>query len=208
MDEAGRVVDMDELRQVNRLVDDGIMADSDALILVDEADRRLGSLSKEACHEGRGVLHRAFSLLIFNGRGELLVQQRAPSKRLWPLYWSNSCCSHPRSTESMAAATRRRLNEELGIGCTLEFLFKFQYHAQFDETGAEHELCSVFIGRCDGSVEVNREEIHDWRWMPPDALQREMSSGVDSSRYTPWFVLEWTRVWRDYRPAVLALTAG
>ena len=208
MDEAGRVVDMDELRQVNRLVDDGIMADSDALILVDEADRRLGQLSKEACHEGRGVLHRAFSLLIFNGRGELLVQQRAPSKRLWPLYWSNSCCSHPRSTESMAAATRRRLNEELGIGCTLEFLFKFQYHAQFDETGAEHELCSVFIGRCDGPVKVNSQEIHDWRWMPPDALQREMSSGVDSSRYTPWFVLEWTRVWRDYRPAVLALTAG
>ena len=199
---------MDELRYVNRFDDPGIMADSDALILVDEADRRLGQLSKEACHEGRGVLHRAFSLLIFNGRGELLVQQRAPSKRLWPLYWSNSCCSHPRSTESMAAATRRRLNEELGIGCTLEFLFKFQYHAQFDETGAEHELCSVFIGRCDGSVEVNREEIHDWRWMPPDALQREMSSGVDSSRYTPWFVLEWTRVWRDYRPAVLALTAG
>jgi isopentenyl-diphosphate Delta-isomerase len=199
---------MDELRHVNRLADDGIMADSDALILVDEADRRLGSLSKEACHEGRGVLHRAFSLLIFNGRGELLVQQRAPSKRLWPLYWSNSCCSHPRSMESMEAATQRRLNEELGIGCTLEFLFKFQYHAQFDETGAEHELCSVFIGRCDGPVEVNREEIHDWRWMPPDVLQRDMSSSVDGRcRYTPWFVLEWTRIWRDYRPAVLALAA-
>jgi len=207
MDEAGRVVDMDELRQVNRLVDDGIMADSDALILVDEADRRLGSLSKEACHEGRGVLHRAFSVLIFNGRGELLVQQRAPSKRLWPLYWSNSCCSHPRSTESMEAATQRRLYEELGICCPLEFLFKFQYHAQFDETGAEHELCSVFIGRCDDPVEVNPQEIHDWRWMPPDALEREMCSSVDSRcRYTPWFVLEWTRIWRNYRPAVLALS--
>ena len=206
MDEAGRVVDMDELRQVNRLVDDGIMADSDALILVDEADRRLGSLSKEACHEGRGVLHRAFSLLIFNGRGELLVQQRAPSKRLWPLYWSNSCCSHPRSTESMEAATQRRLYEELGICCPLEFLFKFQYHAQFDETGAEHELCSVFIGRCDDPVEVNPEEIHDWRWMAPDALEREMFPSVDSRcRYTPWFVLEWTRIWWNYRPAVLAL---
>jgi len=197
---------MDELGHVNRLDEAGIMADSDALILVDEADRRLGHLSKEACHQGRGVLHRAFSLLIFNGQGELLIQQRAPGKRLWPLYWSNSCCSHPRSMESMEAATRRRLNEELGMGCMLEFLFKFQYHAQFDETGAEHELCSVFIGRCDGPVEVNREEIHDWRWIPPDALQREMS-GVDSSRYTPWFLLEWDRIWRDYRPAVLALAA-
>jgi isopentenyl-diphosphate delta-isomerase len=197
---------MDELGHVNRLDKAGIMADSDALILVDEADRRLGQLSKEACHQGRGVLHRAFSLLIFNGQGELLIQQRAPGKRLWPLYWSNSCCSHPRSMESMEAATRRRLSEELGMGCMLEFLFKFQYHAQFDETGAEHELCSVFIGRCDGPVEANREEIHDWRWIPPDALQREIT-GVDSSRYTPWFVLEWDRIWRDYRPAVLALAA-
>jgi len=182
------------------------MADSNALILVDEADRRLGSLSKEACHEGRGVLHRAFSLLIFNGRGELLVQQRAPSKRLWPLYWSNSCCSHPRIMESMEDATRRRLLEELGIRCALHFLFKFQYHAQFDETGAEHELCSVFIGRCDGPLDVNRGEIHDWRWISPDALQRHMS-GTDRSRYTPWFALEWAMIWRDHRPALLALTA-
>jgi isopentenyl-diphosphate delta-isomerase len=197
---------MDELRHVNRLADDGIMADSNALILVDEADRRLGHLSKEACHEGRGVLHRAFSLLIFNGRGELLVQQRAPSKRLWPLYWSNSCCSHPRIMESMEVATRRRLHEELGIRCALHFLFKFQYHAQFDETGAEHELCSVFIGRCDGPLDVNRGEIHDWRWISPDVLQRHMA-GSDRSRYTPWFALEWARIWRDHRPAVLALTA-
>jgi isopentenyl-diphosphate delta-isomerase len=74
-------------------------ADSDALILVDEADRSLGVLSKALCHEGRGVLHRAFSLLIFNERGELLIQQRSASKRLWPMYWSNSCCSHPRGDE-------------------------------------------------------------------------------------------------------------
>jgi isopentenyl-diphosphate Delta-isomerase len=197
---------MDELRHVNRLGDDGIMADSDALILVDEADRRLGHLSKEACHQGRGVLHRAFSLLIFNGRGELLVQQRAPSKRLWPLYWSNSCCSHPRITESMEVATRRRLHEELGIRCALHFLFKFQYHAQFDETGAEHELCSVFIGRCDATVDVNRAEIHDWRWISQDVLQRHMS-GSDRSLYTPWFALEWDKIWRDHRSAVQALTA-
>jgi isopentenyl-diphosphate Delta-isomerase len=203
---AGRVVDMDELMQVEHLDDSDIMADSDALILVDESDRRLGSLSKEACHQGRGVLHRAFSLLIFNGRGELLVQQRAPGKRLWPLYWSNSVCSHPRSNESMESATRRRLNEELGIGCALQFLYKFQYHAQFDETGAEHELCSVYIGRSDGPIRVNEEEIHDWRWMPPDLLQSEIA-GADSCRYTPWFVLEWARIWREHRPAVLALTA-
>ena len=121
--------------------------DSEALILVDEADRSLGVLSKALCHEGRGVLHRAFSLLIFNERGELLIQQRAASKRLWPMYWSNSCCSHPRGDESLETATQRRLYEELGIGCPLQFLFKFQYQAQFDATGAENELCSVYIGR-------------------------------------------------------------
>jgi isopentenyl-diphosphate delta-isomerase len=182
------------------------MADSDALILVDEEDRRLGHLSKSLCHEGRGVLHRAFSLLIFNDRGELLIQQRSPAKRLWPLYWSNSCCSHPRGAETMDVATRRRLAEELGIRCDLKFLFKFQYHAQFDATGAEHELCSVFIGRSPAPPAINPEEIADWRWVGAEVLQREMSSS-DSSRYTPWFMLEWTRIWRDHRAEVLAFRA-
>jgi isopentenyl-diphosphate delta-isomerase len=196
---------MDELGHVKDLDDRSIMTDSDALILVDEADRRLGHLSKALCHEGRGILHRAFSLLIFNGGGELLVQQRAASKRLWPLYWSNSCCSHPRRAESMDAATRRRLYEELGIRCELQYLFKFQYQAQFDATGAEHELCSVFIGRCNEPVRINRDEIADWRWMSPDVLQAEMA-GADNSRYTPWFKLEWASIWRDHRAAMLALS--
>src|ERR1700685_462861 len=114
---------MDEISRAKQPNDSGIMADSDALILVDETDRRLGHLSKTLCHEGRGVLHRAFSLLIFNGSGELLVQQRARSKRMCPLYWTNSCCSHPMGSESIEAATRRRLYEELGIRCGLQFLF-------------------------------------------------------------------------------------
>jgi isopentenyl-diphosphate Delta-isomerase len=194
---------MDEARPANRIDAEDIMADPDALILVDEDDRRLGHLSKSLCHEGRGVLHRAFSVLIFNPRGELLVQQRSPKKRLWPLYWSNSCCSHPRRAESMDVATRRRLAEELGMACDLKFLFKFQYHAQFDATGAEHELCSVFIGRSDAPPKINSEEVADWRWVGPEVLQREMSR-ADRSKYTPWFMLEWVRIWRDHRADVLA----
>ncbi len=197
---------MDEVIRANSPNQAAIMADPDALILVDEADRGLGHMSKALCHEGRGVLHRAFSLLIFNGGGELLVQQRAPGKRLWPLFWSNSCCSHPRRAESMEDATRRRLAEELGIGCDLQFLFKFQYHAQFDLNGAEHELCSVFIGQCRTPPKINPDEIHDWRWISPEVLQGQMTS-ADSSRYTPWFVLEWARVWRDHRTEVLAFAA-
>jgi isopentenyl-diphosphate Delta-isomerase len=182
----------------------GTPRDTDTLILVDAEDQSVGYMSKTLCHEGRGVLHRAFSLLIFNDRGELLIQQRAAAKRLWPLYWSNSCCSHPRGEEGMEAATQRRLAEELGLSCSLRFLFKFQYQAQFDATGAEHELCSVFIGRATHPPSINAAEISDWGWIGPEALIREMSEAGGRS-FTPWFMLEWARIWRDYRPDVLSL---
>jgi isopentenyl-diphosphate Delta-isomerase len=194
---------MNELHGIPSAAAKGI-ADPEALILVDEADRSVGYLSKALCHEGRGVLHRAFSLLIFNDYGELLIQQRAASKRLWPSYWSNSCCSHPRGLETMEASTQRRLREELGISCPLHYLFKFQYQAQFDATGAEHELCSVFIGRSGDRIKVNSEEIQDWRWVSPVALQREIAS-QGSESFTPWFLQEWVQIWRDHRPAVLSL---
>jgi isopentenyl-diphosphate delta-isomerase len=193
---------MDEFHD-NRAVTASVAADRDFLILVDEADRDVGRLSKTQCHEGRGILHRAFSLLIFNGCGELLIQQRSAFKRLWPLYWSNSCCSHPRSAETMEAAIHRRLYDELGLRCPLHFLFKFQYQAQFDKTGAENELCSVFIGRGTDSVKINSDEILAWRWVSPEALQREMAAGAGN--FTPWFVLEWTRIWRDHRARILDL---
>ena len=179
-------------------------ADAESLILVDEADRELGHMSKSQCHEGRGILHRAFSLLIFNASGELLLQQRAASKRLWPLYWSNSCCSHPRRAETMESAIHRRLQEELGLRCPLHFLYQFQYQAQVEAAGAEHEVCSVFIGRSSGPVKVNRSEILAWRWIAPEALQAELA-GSGAERFTPWFIMEWGRVWRDHRAALLAL---
>jgi len=179
-------------------------ADSEPLILVDETDREIGHLDKALCHAGRGVLHRAFSLLIFNGDGELLLQQRAASKRLWPLYWSNSCCSHPRRAESMESAIYRRLDEELGLSCPLHFLFKFQYHAQFDAGSAENELCSVYIGRSSARLKINREEIHAKRWIDPAALQAEMTA-PGAVRFTPWFRLEWQRIWGEHRAEVLAL---
>jgi len=179
-------------------------AEAESLILVDEADREVGYLSKARCHEGRGVLHRAFSLLIFNDRGELLLQRRSATKRLWPHYWSNSCCSHPRRAETMEAAIHRRLYEELGLECPLHFLFKFQYQAQFDSVGAEHELCSVFIGRSSGRVRIDHQEIADWRWVSADRLEREMRD-PGTERFTPWFALEWERIGRDHRPALYAL---
>jgi isopentenyl-diphosphate delta-isomerase len=172
-------------------------SDSESLILVDEADREVGHLDKARCHQGQGVLHRAFSLLIFNDAGELLLQQRSAGKRLWPLFWSNSCCSHPRRHETMEAAIHRRLYEELGLRCPLQFLFKFQYQAQFDAAGAEQELCSVFVGRTSDPVRIDPSEIHAWRWISPENLQAELT-GPEADRFTPWFVLEWERIRRDF----------
>jgi isopentenyl-diphosphate delta-isomerase len=178
-------------------------ADADALILVDASDRELGYLSKERCHEGRGILHRAFSLLIFNDAGELLLQQRSAHKRLWPLYWSNSCCSHPRRYESVDTAIKRRLYEELGVSCALRFLYKFEYQAQFDANGAEHELCSVFVGHCTERLQINLQEIHNWRWISQEALQAEMERH-GAAKFTPWFRLEWAQIQRDHRAALSA----
>jgi len=178
-------------------------ADMESLILVDEADREVGHLDKVRCHQGRGVLHRAFSLLIFDAGGRLLLQQRAAGKRLWPLYWSNSCCSHPRRAETLETAIHRRLYEELGLRCPLQFLYKFQYQAQFDEAGAEQELCSVFIGRSTAAVRADPREVHAWRWVSPEALESELAD--PQGRFTPWFVMEWERIRREHGAALLAL---
>ena len=114
------------------------------LILVDQDGRSIGEASKQQCHEGRGLLHRAFSLLIFDQKGRLLLQQRAAGKLLWPGYWSNSCCSHPRTGEGLAAAARRRSREELGLSVDPELLFTFQYSATYRNIGSENEVCAVF----------------------------------------------------------------
>lgn len=178
-----------------------VSSDDDLLILVDEHDREVGHLDKAACHVGKGVLHRAFSIFIFNDRGELLLQQRSPEKRLWPGYWSNSCCSHPRVGEDLAGATARRLHEELGLSSDLHYLYTFTYHASFGEEGSEHEVCSVFVGRSENqTVDANSHEIASWRWIAPADLEAELARKPD--RFTPWMKLEWPRVQTAFRDAL------
>ena len=121
--------------------------DDEMLILVDEKDNITGYKNKLECHEGEGILHRAFSIFIFNDAGELLLQKRSAQKHLWPNYWSNSCCSHPRKGEELENATQRRLAEELGISTPLKHLFTFQYYAPYKNIGSEREMCAVFIGK-------------------------------------------------------------
>ena len=173
--------------------DDKVVSfESEQLILVNEADEPIGHASKAGCHDGDGVLHRAFSLFVFNPDGQLLLQRRSDQKRLWPGYWSNSCCSHPRAGEEMAEATHRRLEQELGVRAELEYLYKFQYQANFRDLGAEHELCWVYLGRTRDPVKVNRNEISEWRYVSPHALSETIDRQPE--RYTPWFKMEWTRI--------------
>lgn len=179
-----------------------VSSEQERLILVDAADREVGQLEKAACHDGNGIRHRAFSLFVFNPAGELLIQRRAAGKRLWPNYWSNSCCSHPRVGEVMAQAVVRRLAQELGLATQPQFVYKFEYVAGFGSLGTEHELCSVFLGRARTEPVINTTEISAWRWIGADDLDRELD--LDDGRFTPWFKLEWTRLRTEHR-AVLDL---
>ena len=177
-------------------IDKIVSSESEQLILVDESDNELGYLSKQKCHDGEGILHRAFSLFVFNADGELLLQKRSAEKRLWPLFWSNSCCSHPRKGESMQVATRRRLQEELGFKADLEYIYKFSYRAQFGDHGSENELCSVYLGNTDEDHSANASEIEEVRYVSRDALYSELQAMPDE--FTPWFKMEWERLGGEF----------
>ena len=174
-----------------------VSSESESLIRVNSADEPIGFLDKTACHDGAGVLHRAFSLFILNPDGELLLQQRHGSKRLWPNYWSNSCCSHPREGEEMDVAVTRRLEQELGLTASLCFAFKFEYRAVFEDKGTEHELCWVYVGRTTASPVINTTEISNWRWIAPAHLDDELKTRP--AQFTPWLKMEWERLRLEQR---------
>lgn len=155
--------------------------------MVDEDDVEIGFKEKVACHVGRGFLHRAFSVFILNSKGELLIQKRADGKMLWPGFWSNSCCSHPRRGEEIENAVARRLVEECGIACSVRYVYKFCYSARFDDD-SENEVCSVFVGRCDDEIVVDYDEISDFKWISISDLLGDI--GVHPNDYTPWFKME------------------
>jgi isopentenyl-diphosphate delta-isomerase len=173
-----------------------VSSEAEELVLVDGDDNEIGFLSKAKCHDGEGILHRAFSVFLFDDAGELLLQQRGASKRLWPGYWSNSCCSHPRRGESIQTATRRRLRDELNVEGSLEFVYKFAYQADYGDAGSENELCHVFLGRVPAEVHPNVHEIDRIRFVSAGKLEDEMSAAPDS--FTPWFRLEWCTLAEAY----------
>ena len=175
------------------------------LIAVDQEGEVLRPETRETCHHGAGILHLAFSIYLFDARGRLLLQRRSADKHLWPLCWSNSCCSHPRWGEAIDAAAARRLDEELGVQAPLRPLFTFEYHAQFNAQGAERERCTVYIGRADRVGDVDAAEVADWQFVAADELDRHL--GREPDAYTPWLRLAWQQLRADHWPAVTALSA-
>lgn len=173
----------------------------DLLILVDEADREIGTLPKTECHLGGGTLHRAFSVFLFDADGRVLIQERAAGKMLWPGYWSNSCCSHPRPGETTEAAAQRRVREELHVECRLGFLYKFRYQAAFGSIGSEHELCYVYAGYATGNISTDPLEIAAIRWLTPDELSREIAA--EPERFSPWMKLEWQQITASHLEQIL-----
>ena len=156
------------------------------VILVDRQDRAIGTMEKMEAHR-KGELHRAFSVLVFNSNGEILLQKRARSKYHSGGLWTNACCSHPSPGENIEEAARRRLREEMGIDIHPQFSYTFIYKTPLDQNLTEHELDHVFIGTFDGYPVVNDKEVEDWKFVTLPWLKSDMLQNPEA--YTYWFRL-------------------
>ncbi len=159
------------------------------LILVDSNDKPIGTEEKIKCHMPNGKLHRAFTILLFNNEGKLLLTQRSMDKMLWPGDWDGTVASHPRQSETYVSSAERRLPEELGISCKLDYLFKFEYHVSYKNIGSENEVCGTLIGIVEDprKIKLVKEEINDIKWVTLD----ELLDGIKKSPqiYCPWMIV-------------------
>jgi len=154
------------------------------VILVDKDDKQIGLMPKMEAHE-KALLHRAFSVFVFNDDGELMLQQRAAEKYHSPLLWTNTCCSHQRDGETSLDAGKRRLQEEMGFECDLSAVFSFIYKVPFDNGLTEHELDHVMVGSFNGNPKINKEEVEAYKWMTLQEVKVDME--LNPTNYTVWF---------------------
>ena len=171
------------------------------VVLVDESDEPLGVMEKMEAHR-KALLHRAFSVFIFNERGEMLLQRRALHKYHSGGLWTNACCSHPRPSEATAEAAVRRLREELGFVTLLHPAFQFTYRAVFDNGLSEHEYDHVFVGTYNGIIHPNREEVGDYCYKSMDEIRSNLVS--HPHKYTEWFKIAFPRLERHMQPMAAA----
>jgi len=165
------------------------------VILVDIDDNQIGKMEKMKAHE-KALLHRAFSVFIFNSKKEILMQQRALSKYHSAGLWTNTCCSHPVPNENTLHAANRRLMEEMGMKADLEYLFKFKYKAPFDNNLTEHEIDHVFIGYSDELPKINTEEVNEYKYMTTKQIKNDLKSNPNN--YTEWFKIIFDRFCKEY----------
>jgi isopentenyl-diphosphate delta-isomerase len=166
------------------------------VILVDWHDQQIGVEEKLKAHR-EGKLHRAFSVFIFNKKGEMLMQRRAHEKYHSGGLWTNACCSHPRPHETVEHAAARRLREEMGFTCALQKKFHFIYKAGFDHGLIEHEFDHVFIGSFDGKIHPDPTEVADYRWASIEAIREDLKICPDN--YTVWFKIAIDRTVETFR---------
>ena len=157
---------------------------TEQVILVDEKDKPVGVAEKMEAHR-KGLLHRAFSVFIFNSRGEMLLQQRAMNKYHSGGLWTNACCSHPKPGEEIKAAAERRLKEELGFDTSLEKIFDFVYKTDFENGLTEFEFDHVFTGEHDGEIIPDREEASDYCYKEVTEISQSLKT--HPQKYTTWF---------------------
>ncbi len=158
--------------------------EKEKVILVNEKDEQIGLMEKIEAHE-KALLHRAFSVFVFNDKNELMIQQRARSKYHSPGLWTNTCCSHQREGETNIEAGKRRLQEEMGFSTELKDTISFIYKAPFDNGLTEHEFDHILVGNFEGEPNLNPEEVTDWKWMSLEAIEKDMEK--NPSVYTEWF---------------------
>ena len=159
------------------------------VILVDQDDNPIGKEDKVKCHLPNGKLHRAFTALIFNGDGKLLLTKRSEGKMLWPNDWDGTVASHPRESETYVSSAERRMPEEIGISCKMNYVNKFEYHVPYKDIGSENEICGTLIGMVDSFDNscMIKDEISEVKWINPDELKNELEQNRDA--YCPWMVI-------------------
>ena len=161
------------------------------VILVNEADEEIGVMEKLEVHQ-KALLHRAFSVFLFNNKGEMLLQRRAMNKYHSAGLWTNACCSHPRPGESVESAALRRTREELGINPQLEKAFVFTYRASFENGLTEHEYDHVFIGIHEGDINADPNEVSEVKYLPMSEIKNELAS--NANKYTAWFQIAFQKL--------------
>jgi len=166
------------------------------VVLVDKSGNQIGLMPKLEAHQ-KGILHRAFSIFLFNSENQILLQKRSLIKYHSAGLWTNTCCSHPRDGEDIIDAGKRRLYEEMGIKTELKKEFEFTYNAVLENGLTEHEFDHVLIGNFNGTPILNKDEVEDWKWMSLEEIEKDINENKED--YTVWFVIAFDYFYKNFK---------